>query len=548
MCTICGHFSKDAIYPQDIYDMMNKMQHRGPDFNGIYMDGEIRKAKNLEDLKVHLKSSRIALGHSRLSIIGTGSSTQPYNSCDKGISLIHNGEIYNYQQLKSLLLKNHNFSGESDSEVIVHLIEEMYDGSLEKAVKDVMPLLDGMYTFAVTDGHNVVLARDPIGKKPLYYVENDGIIYFASEKKALWNSEKEPLRLKPGYLLVINDYGYTVKDGYQINKPYIDIVDFDEAKQIYKNALKDAVSKRLIGLKEEKVGVIFSGGIDSVLIAKLLMDEGQSIKCYCAGTEDSGDINNAKKIARKMGLPLNTFLITEDVINNYLEEIIENVEESGLLQVEVAFPMYLAALKASQDGIKVMFSGQAADELFAGYEWYKKVMAKSIVNVNQKLWEDLERLYDDTLEREDKLTMAHSIELRVPYLDRAVINIAMRISPKLKISADNDNMGKYIHRMAAVELGVPYDIAFRPKDPAQSGSGMNKLLEKVILAKIKKKKTKISESLYDTNIRKDKGSKYRYGQDEHTYGSPDVRSYIQRIGNNIRQGYINASNMELTAV
>lgn len=136
--------------------------------------------------------------------------------------------------------------------------------------------------------------------------------------------------------------------------------------------------------------------------------------------------------------------------------MILNVEESGLLQVEVAIPMYMAAKMAAEDGIRVMYTGQAADELFAGYPWYSDVLVESgYLRLHEQLWEDLGRLYDDTLEREDKLTMSHSIELRAPYLDRDVIRTAMRISPRLKIQGAEDALRKRVHRQAAVELGVP---------------------------------------------------------------------------------------------
>ena len=124
--------------------------------------------------------------------------------------MIHNGEIYNYQKLKSLLFRQHTFKTSSDSEVIVHLLEETYQGDLLDAMKKIVGLLDGMYAIAVTDGKSIVVARDPIGKKPLYYIENEGITYFASEKKALWNGKDTPTRLNPGNILNIDSSGVKV--------------------------------------------------------------------------------------------------------------------------------------------------------------------------------------------------------------------------------------------------------------------------------------------------------------------------------------------------
>lgn len=536
MCTICGHFARNGkISSTDIYDMLVKMEHRGPDTHGVYLDGKLIRVEEIKNLRGELADkTHISLGHSRLTIVGQERATQPYTSCDGKLTLIHNGEIYNYQKLKSLLYRQHEFKTSSDSEVIVHLLEETYQGDLLDAMKKIVGLLDGMYAIAVTDGESVVVARDPIGKKPLYYIKNGNVTYFASEKKALWNGKDNPTRLNPGDILVIDDNtGAEVHEGFHLQLPQIDIVDFREAVEIYKEVLITAVKKRLTGLRESRIGVIFSGGIDSVLISKLLQREGKNIVCYCTGTEESGDVIAARSVADDLGLELKMTIIEEDMAEDILPEIIRNVEESGLLQVEVAIPMYLAAKLAAEDNIRVMFTGQAADELFAGYPWYNDVLGESgYLRLHEKLWEDLAFLYTDTLEREDKLTMAHSIELRAPYLDRDVIQTAMRMSPRLKIERENDNLRKRIHRQASVELGVPPYLGFRAKDPAQSGSGIHGIIEKIA----DKHNQKIDSHLVDENLRKDKGSLYRYGDD--IYGNDATRSYLQGIEASIQRKYV----------
>jgi asparagine synthase (glutamine-hydrolysing) len=238
-------------------------------------------------------------------------------------------------------------------------------------------------------------------------------------------------------------------------------------------------------------------------------------------------------VAEELGLELKTTLIDETLVEEILPEVIRNVEESGLLQVEVAIPMYMAAKLAAEDDIRVMFTGQAADELFAGYPWYNDVLGEfGFLRLHEKLWEDLNFLYTDTLEREDKLTMAHSIELRAPYLDRDVIQTAMRISPRLKLEGQDDALRKRAHRQAAVELGVPPYLSFRLKDPAQSGSGIHGIIEKIA----EKRTQKIDDGLVDENLKRDKGSLYRYGDD--IYGEDTPRYYLQQIEERIQQNYI----------
>jgi asparagine synthase (glutamine-hydrolysing) len=389
-----------------------------------------------------------------------------------------------------------------------------------------------MYTIAVTDGKSIVLARDPIGKKPLYFVTSEDVTYFASEKKALWNGKDEPSRLNPGDILKLSASGAEVHEGYHLQMPQIDIVDFREAVDAYKDVLCRAVTKRVSGLYEETIGVIFSGGIDSVLVSKLLQREGKNIICYCAGTADSGDIQAARLVAEDLGLELKTAIIDEKTVEDILPEIIKNVEESGLLQVEVAIPMYLAAKMAAEDGVRIMFTGQAADELFGGYPWYNEVLAEhGYLRLHEKMWEDLNLSHTDTFEREDKLTMAHSIELRGPYMDRDVIQTSMRISPRLKLEGKNDKMRKRVHRQVAVELGVPAYLAFRIKDPAQTGSGIHDMIESIAGRNI----GKIQPEMVAQNLQNDKGSIYRYG--EIVYGEDAARFFLQKLVDEVQQSF-----------
>ncbi|MFQ6072389.1 MAG: asparagine synthase (glutamine-hydrolyzing), partial [Methanosarcinales archaeon] len=478
MCSICGFYSKKKVFAEYAIEMLEKMEHRGPDGHGISIDGQIVKEKKLEELNtICEEEAKVCLGHSRLKIVGGQSEIQPFQSSDKRLTLVHNGEIYNYKELKSLLSKP-KITGDSDSEILLHLIEEYYEGDLVRAVKETMQIIDGMYAFAVTDQQKIVVARDPVGIKPIYYTDTHDKACFASEKKAIISEKKQIRCLLPGNILEITKNGTKIHNGVEIEKPQIDVIDCEYAIEYYKKALQNAVRKRASDYKD--VGVIFSGGVDSALIAKILKDIGKRVKCYCVGTGDSDDIENAKKVASDLGLELKTAIINEENLKEILPDIIETIEFKGLVQVEVAVPMYLAAKMASEDGIRVMFTGQGADELFAGYWWYKDVVKyNGHLELHHKLWEDIELLYDDTLEREDKVTMAHSIELRVPYLDREVIRTAMKISPKLKIKDEYDEQRKWVHRIVAHQLGVPDYIAFRKKDMAQSGSGVHGLIDRI---------------------------------------------------------------------
>lgn len=515
MCGICGFIDDDDVPLSHSLNMLSKLRHRGPDQVGVYLDGSVGVGRNIDDLEIEKDSGAICLAQARLEIVGGREGVQPITSGD--MTLVHNGEIYNHIELRKLL-QHKEMSSESDSEILLHLIEEYYKGDLLYAVKKAMPLLDGMYALAVTDGESIILARDPIGKKPLYY--NDGFpFYFASERKALVNAGGEIKRVCPGHVVVVKDGEISTHLGYRIERPPIEITDMNEALNAYEDAFDRSIDKRIYGL--DSVGVLFSGGIDSVLIAQALQLKGLKVSCYTVGTKGSEDTEMAELAARELGLDIKTEFLTEELIKKHLADIIKAIELNGLLQVEVAIPMYIAVKNCSEDGHKVMFTGQAADELFAGYTWYKDVVSENgHLFLHDKLWDDIDKLYEDTLEREDRMAMAHSIEIRAPFLDREVIRTAMRIAPHLKINNGEDIYGKRVHRELAMRKGIPREFAYREKSPAQEGSGIHEMIKSIAEKHFEGKSVEKVDLL-------DFGSNYRYlGND---YGTPEMAALLSEI-------------------
>jgi len=522
MCGICGFIDDDEIPLSHSFNMLNKLRHRGPDQVGVYLDGTSDVGRDIKDLKIESNSGSICLAQARLEIVGGREGVQPITG--DSLTLIHNGEIYNHLELRKLL-QHKEMTSESDSEILLHLIEEYYEGDLLEALKKAMPLLDGMYAIAVTDGESLALARDPIGKKPLYY-NNEFPFYFASERKALVNTDGQIKRLMPGQIVTVVNNEITTHEGYQIEKPSIEISDMNDALNAYEDAFDRSIDKRIYGL--DSVGVLFSGGIDSVLVARALQLKGLNVTCYTVGTDDSSDVEMAINSAKELGLEIKVEYLTEELIREYLAEIIQAIELNGLLQVEVAIPMYIAAKKCNEDGHKVMFTGQAADELFAGYTWYKDVVKEnSHLYLHDKLWEDIDKLYEDTLEREDRMAMAHSIELRAPFLDREVIRTAMRIAPHLKINNGEDVYGKRVHRELAMLKGIPREFAYREKSPAQEGSGIHDIIKSIAESHYKGESVDLVKLL-------DFGSNYRYLGNDY-YGTPEMTAFLNEItkSNNI---------------
>ena len=234
-------------------------------------------------------------------------------------------------------------------------------------------------------------------------------------------------------------------------------------------------------------------------------------------------------------------------VEKYIPEVIEAIEDRLFGQIEVAIPIYVSVEMAHKDGLKVMLTGQGADELFAGYPWYRSIVEKDgYSSLKRYMIGDVLNLYRETLEREDKITMANAVELRVPYLDPEVIKIAMQIDDKLKIRSPEDKLGKFIHRELAKRIGIPADIAERPKEAAQHGSGVHKAIL-VVAQKNGFTEDLVEEIGYDPNksIREKLGSSIRYGykyDEKELWEIPDyLQLYLDKIS--LEKGLIDEAEL-----
>jgi asparagine synthase (glutamine-hydrolysing) len=516
MCGIVGIVSKDEDDSVPLlHKMLESIKHRGPDGAGVVASNDVCRGDTLDELDWHNLHGSRAMGHSRLAVVGGSHGQQPFVSDDGTLVLMHNGEIYNYRKLRKQLKSGHNFLTQTDSEVLVHLLSEKYDGDLFKAVSNIVPQLDGVYALAVSDGKDIVIARDLIGVKQLYWVEDDTCFAFASEKKALWSIDlrDEIHRLLPGEIIRFSSKGIERKqrspEFLRSKEPAI--FEIEKALKVYGMALREAVQKRIPDL--DKVGMIFSGGIDSVLIAAILKELNANITCYTAGMSECSDIRFAEETAEQLDLPLRVKHLDSNALVELIPKVISYTEDRSLGQVEVAIPILASMEMAHEDGQIVVLTGQGADELFGGYPWYRRIIELDGYNeFENRMWDDLKHLYNETLEREDKISMAYGIELRVPYLDPKVIKAAFSIAPELKIRSTRDTVGKFIHRALASKLGIPDNLAWRPKEAAQHGAGIHyKLLS---LAEKRGYSHILAEALgYEVNEFIDEvlGSSQRYG-------------------------------------
>lgn len=507
MCGIAAVYAKEGgnVVPE-VVAMLRLMANRGPDGSGIATpDALITSEKSLlYRSKVKFPESSVALGHNRLAIVGSSNALQPMVSCDESFSVAVNGEIYNWQKIKKEL-SAHNFRTDSDSEVIVHLIEEEIETDpplLFTAFFNAIKRLDGMFLIVVLDNKGELLVgRDPVGIRQAYIgIGKDAKYAVASERKVL-KGYVDIWRVPPGHIVQISLHGLKIREYRQtyslVSRPEYGYQSktVNLLQEQTRVILESSVKKRVEGLKT--VGILFSGGLDSTLIAYLAKKYCKDVLCFTAGVNDSEDFVWAKRIASELGFHHIPSMLSSDFINSELRNIVKTIETSDALQVEVAIPMYSSLMTAHKNGLKVVLSGQGADELYGGYPWYRNISNKE--SLWRRMTEDIVDIHRDSLEREDKIAMHWNIETRVPFLDFEQIKLATSLPLQLRTD-------KILLRNIAVGLGIPRNVSFRPKSAAQHGSGVHELLLK--MANRVNPKSEISPELTGREVL---GSSLRYG-------------------------------------
>ena len=472
MCSIVG--LQGNVKADDIVKMLKTSKNRGPDSSGLFLD-KIYTDIDLDEFSDDNEYS-IAFGHNLLSIYDLNDRvSEPQPVSNGNLTLVFNGEIYNFKTITNLLSRV-GVEKEilSDAEALLYLIDCYNKDDLIKAIQMATRLADGDYAFAVWDGENLALARDPLGVKPLFYAQNDDLKGFASSKQSLKEVGFDEIEtLKPEHIL------FNWNDIAPAQPIYEKVFEGDVAK--IDKMLKLSVSKRIDGLSE--VGVIFSGGLDSSYIALLLKEISENIPLkitlYAVGAEGSKDVEAAIYASKFLNLELKICEVTEDMLREALPEVVRAIGDDNLMKVGVGLTTYLATKMVAEDGLKVAFSGQGADELFGGYKRYLQSFVDGTLNYDLRV--DMSNMYHVNLERDDACSMLNAVELRLPFLDKNLVELVLNIPDNKKIVSMHDDMRKSILRKLAFEEGLDYEIAYRPKKAAQYGTGIDKILRKKII-------------------------------------------------------------------
>jgi len=412
-------------------------------------------------------------------LAGAETPEQPYFNSSGIRGLLYDGQLYNFELLATGIQDSPGHVEDSNSQLVACLLGE-HQGALVERIRSVLEVLDGGYVLAVKGTRHTVIARDSLGTRPLYCGHNHNFSAFASNKKPLWQMGVDNvIPLRAGMMAAINEGGIEVGKALPLSQGEPKITDLSTAVECYRDALLSAVEKRLGDVDE--VGVLLSGGVDSCLIAgvinDLAVDHGIKLVAYTAGVSDSEDIGWAQDFAQQIGLECRVKELTHADVEAYIPEVIQTVEERDFVQVEAGIGIYAAVEMAAHDGIEVLFSGQGADELWGGYEWYPEVLRKEgYPALCQKMWDDLSRADIETLDRENKIAMANGVETRFPYLDLEVVKVALNTAPELKVDISN-RFGKIVHRLLASKLGISEEYAYRDKNAAQHGTGIHDVLK-----------------------------------------------------------------------
>jgi asparagine synthase (glutamine-hydrolysing) len=416
------------------------------------------------DVREAVRDERHCLGTQRLKIVDRERAIQPWSSAGGRWAVCYNGEVYNFRALRSeLAALGHELRSDSDTEVVLEAFLEWGEEAVHR--------LRGEFAFAVADRETdrVYLARDPLGVKPLYWSRCGGHLYVASELKALVPAGGPVREIPPGH------HGWASPDQDAAVTPYVDlltmgdgdepITDVDEAARLVRSTLEDSIRVRLD--TDLTVGVILSGGLDSTLTLLHVREMHPDCVAFTIGAPGSDDISYARRVTRDLGVAHEVIEIGPgDIRLPEIREAIRMCELTEYGDVINAVISRLLFARVHERGIKVVLCGDGSDELFGGYEMYRQPEAA----LRQRLFQHkLHNLGRTELQRVDRASMGQGVETRVPFLDLALVRLAMRLPIELKL---RDGQDKWILRHAFTDL-LPDYVRQRPKNPLSHSSGLH---------------------------------------------------------------------------
>ena len=455
MCGIIGLFNihNEQTMRTEALKMAGKIRHRGPDWSGSYSD------------------EYCVLMHERLSIVDVEHGAQPlYDTKTKRVLAV-NGEIYNHKELEKKLSNSHDFQTNSDCEVLLYLYDEFGAEFLNE--------IDGIFAFSLYDPNtkDYFIARDHMGIIPLYIGwDENGVTYVASEMKSIESYCEKLQEFPPGNYYKNGEFTQWYQPNW-VNEIPTDAVSLPKLKK----ALEDSVHKQL--MCDVPYGVLISGGLDSSVIAaiaakysKKRVESGDAeeawwprLHSFAIGLDGSPDLKAAKIVADAIGTVHHECKYTIQEGLDALRDVIYHLETYDVTTIRAATPMYLMARKIKSMGIKMVLSGEGADEVFGGYLYFH--MAPNKEELHHETVRKLQKLSKYDCLRANKSMAAWGIEARVPFLGKEFLEYAMNIDPADKMCSDG-KAEKYVLRKAFEGI-IPDEVLWRQKEQFSDGVGYN---------------------------------------------------------------------------
>ncbi|MDH3734360.1 MAG: asparagine synthase B [Gemmatimonadota bacterium] len=461
MCSILGIFDFDGR-PEGLrrqaLEMSRLQRHRGPDWSGVYA------------------GDRAILAHERLAIVDVESGAQPLHGSDPGNVLAVNGEIYNHRVLEDALAREYPFRTRSDCEVLLALYEQRPDEAATWLNE-----VNGIFAFALYDESRdrYLIARDPMGVMPLYTGrDREGRLFVASEMKALIGVCPEIRDFPPGHVLD-SEVGEPVRYYTPAWREYDAVAGGASDPEPIREALEAAVERQL--MSDVPYATLLSGGLDSSIIAALAMRYSRRrvetdgaeeawwprLHSFAIGLESSPDLAAARAAAAAIGTVHHEIIYTIQEGLDALPEVVRHLETFDVTTIRASTPMYLMARRIKAMGIKMVLSGEGADEIFGGYLYFHR--APDARAFHDETVRKLDQLYKYDCLRANKSMAAWGIEARVPFLDREFLDVAMSLDPGGKRPAEG-RMEKDILRRAFDGI-LPDEILWRQKEQFSDGVG-----------------------------------------------------------------------------
>jgi len=443
-----------------LLEMLVETAHRGGDAYGVASSKSVSIAKSVDQLSIEESPPSTVVGHNLSKVFPTD---EPQPVVRNKLALVFEGRIFPRQK-------------PSDVEVAAQILSENWKNGGAELIKK----FDGSYVFAAIKDGEVVVGRDSVGTCPLYFGENKECCAVASERKALWKiGIEKPRSFPPGTLAFISSQGFSFKTVKQIAMPK-KTLQGDERYfvNVVQKVLLESVCERV--LDTPRVAVAFSGGLDSSIIAFLAKKCGCDVHLISVGLEGQSELEHAKLAADMLNLPLYTFTFKEEDVEHIVPKVLWLIEEPNPVNLSIAIPIFWAAQLASKLNLKILLAGQGSDELFGGYHRYLTLYAKQGAEALKKtLYTDVVTAYKKNFQRDNKVCSFHKTELRLPFADRELVELALSTPLNLKIASPTDGLRKRILRNIAENLKIPPTLAKRKKKAVQYATGVNKALKKL---------------------------------------------------------------------